>query len=406
MSLFTYKAKRKDTGEIYEGTADFIDQYELYKIIRESGGEIVSFKKHINKNIYSRFSSIRFGGVSTQEKIHFARNFGSMIQAGLAPSRALTVMERQSRNATMRKVIVSINSDISKGKTLAQAMLKYPKIFSELFVAMVRAGEQSGNLADSLKVLALQMERSHSLTRRIRGAMMYPLVVVFAMLIIAVILLTYIVPTLMTTFTGLHVALPASTRFIIFVSDMLRSHGILLALFFGIALLAFYIWSRSVRGKWILHYVLLKLPVVGTIVVEVNAARTARTLSSLLNSGIDAVDAVKITQDVVQNVHYKDVLEKASASIKRGEPFSKVFTANEKLYPTFLAEMIGVGEETGKMGEMLLGVAVYYEDDIEQSTKDISAIIEPLIMIVIGAAVGFFAIAVISPIYSLVNVIS
>jgi type IV pilus assembly protein PilC len=148
------------------------------------------------------------------------------------------------------------------------------------------------------------------------------------------------------------------------------------------------------------------MPIIGTIVKEVNSARTARTLSSLLNSGVDVVEAMQITGEVIQNVHYKAVLKKAEETIKKGEPISKVFGENEKLYPSFVTEMINVGEETGKMGEMLLGVAVYYEDDVEQATKDMSAVIEPLIMVIIGAAVGFFAVAVISPIYSLVNVIS
>jgi type IV pilus assembly protein PilC len=406
MIHFTYKAKKKDTGETYEGMLDAADRYELYRLVRESGGEIISFKSHDNKSFLGRFFSIRFGGVKTAEKIAFARNLGSMISAGLPVSRALTVMERQTKNKTLKKIVNSLNDNISKGKTLAQAMQGYPKVFSQLFISMVKAGEQSGTLAESLKVVALQMDRSYALVRRIRGALMYPIVVVCAMIVIAIILLTYIIPTLMTTFSGLNVTLPWTTQFIVNFSNLVRYHGILLGSGILIVIILFIAWHRSLSGKKFFHYILIKLPIIGTIVKEVNSARTARTLSSLLNSGVDVVEAVQITGDVIQNVHYKAVLKKAEETIKKGEPISKVFGENEKLYPSFITEMMNVGEETGKMGEMLLGVAVYYEDDVEQATKDMSAVIEPLIMIIIGAAVGFFAVAVISPIYSLVNVIS
>jgi type IV pilus assembly protein PilC len=406
MTHFTYKAKKKDTGETYEGMLDAADRFELYRLVRESGGEIISFKSRDNKSLFGRLLSISFGGVKTAEKIAFARNLGSMISAGLPVSRALTVMERQTKNKTLKKIVNSLNDNISKGKTLAEAMQGYPKVFSQLFVSMVKAGEQSGTLAESLKVVALQMDRSYALVRRIRGAMMYPIVVVCAMIIIAIILLTYIIPTLMTTFSGLNVTLPWTTQFIVNFSNVIRYHGILLGSSILIAVILLITWSRRLSGKKFFHYLLIKMPIIGTIVKEVNSARTARTLSSLLNSGVDVVEAMQITGEVIQNVHYKAVLKKAEETIKKGEPISKVFGENEKLYPSFLTEMINVGEETGKMGEMLLGVAVYYEDDVEQATKDMSAVIEPLIMIIIGAAVGFFAVAVISPIYSLVNVIS
>ena len=406
MIHYQYKAKRKDTGEIYEATLEAADRYELYRLIRQSGSEVVSFKSLNDKSLFQRMFSVGLGGINMQEKIHFARNLGSMIQAGLAPSRALSVIERQTKKRSMKKVINSLNTDISKGKTLAESMQKFPKVFSSLFISMVKAGEQSGNLAESLKIVALQLDRANVLVRRIRGALMYPAVVVVAMIIIAVILLTYIVPTLLTTFTGLNVKLPASTLLIVNLSNLLRDHGVLIGFIVVVLLVVLYIVSRLPKGKSVLHYCLIKLPIIGSIVVEVNAARTARTLSSLLSSGVDVVDAVKITEEVLQNVHYKKILSKAGESIKKGQPLSKVFSEHEKLYPTFITEMINVGEETGKMGEMLLGVAVYYEDDIEQQTKDMSSILEPVIMVVIGGFVGFFAIAVISPIYSLVNVIS
>ncbi len=406
MIHFKYKAKRS-TGEIYEGELDANDRYELYKVIKDSGAEVLSYKEHSKGGLKNITIKIPFvSGVKIQERISFARNMGSMIQAGLPASRALTVLSRQTKNKVFQKILDTLNENISKGKTLSDAMTAYPKVFSSLFISMVRAGEESGTLADAMKVVALQMDRSYALSRRVKGALMYPAVVMSAMVVVGVIMLTYVVPTLTKTFSDLNVKLPSSTLFIMSISDLLRNHGILVLLGLIVIIAAIMLWKRQPQGKSVIDYVVLKIPVIGGIIKEVNTARTARTLSSLLNSGVDMVDAIKITADVVQNVHYKAVLNKAQEVIKKGDPISKTFTENEKLYPTFIAEMMSVGEETGKMGEMLLGVAVFYEDDVEQKTKDMSTIIEPVIMVVLAAGVGFFAVAMISPMYSLVNVIS
>ncbi len=408
MPHFIYKAK-KIGGEIYKGEKDAKDRYELYKILKDSGEEIVDYKeKSASFNPIKFLSSIDIpflGSVKTQEKISFARNLGSMISAGLAVSRALSVMERQTRNRALKKVLISIQDDISQGKTLSDSMKKFKNVFSPLFVSMVAAGEQSGTLNDSLKIVATQMDRNYALQRRVRGAMMYPSIILFAMVIIAILMLTYIVPTLMKTFTELKLDLPMSTKFVLWASSTMRDHGLVVLLILVVLVSLYIVWSKTVQGKNIIHYAILKIPVIGNIVKEVNSARTARTLSSLLNSGVDVVESVHITRDVIQNVHYKMVLEKAGESIEKGEPLSKIFTESTKLYPIFLGEMMNVGEETGKMGEMLLGVASFYEEDVEQKTKDMSTVIEPFLMVIIGAAVGFFAVAMISPMYSLVNVI-
>ncbi len=406
MSHFIYKAKKSD-GEIYKGEQDANDRYELYRLIKESGGEVVEVKEKTGKNLnLGKLSSISFGSkIKIQDKINFARNLGSMVAAGLSMSRALSVMERQTKNKALKKILVSLETDVSSGKTLSDSMRSHDKVFSSIFISMVAAGEQSGTLADSLKILSTQMDKTYALQRRIRGAMMYPGVILSVMVLIAILMLTYIVPTLMKTFTELKLELPTSTKLILVISDLFINHGLLVLGFFIVAGAFLYAFSRQTLGKRIIHYSILKIPIIGEIIKEVNAARTARTLSSLLNSGVDVVEAVKITMDVIQNVHYKDILRRAGEAIKKGEPISKIFTENEKFYPLLLGEMMNVGEETGKIGEMLMGVAVFYEEDVDQRTKDMSTVIEPFLMVVIGAAVGYFAVAMITPMYSLVDVI-
>ncbi len=406
MSHFTFKAKRP-SGEIYSSERDAADRFELYKLIRQDGDEIVSVsekKKGLSFKGKLSFSAL-FRRVKTVEKINFARNLGLMLAAGLALSRALSVLERQARNKTLNKIINGIIEEISRGTTLSDAMEKHPKMFSRLVVSMVRAGEQSGTLAESLKTVSSQMDSAYALERRVRGALMYPTIIVFVMIVIAILMFIFVIPTLMQTFTELNVTLPLTTRIILYASNAMQDYGLLILIGFLGVVGAVYKWSKRPSGKKITHSLVLKLPIFGNLVREVNAARTARTLSSLLHGGVDVVESVAITAEVVQNVYFKQVLERAGEAIKKGELMSEIFEENAELYPVFMAEMMGVGEETGQIGEMLTSVARYYEDDVDQKTKDMSTVIEPVLMVVIAAAVGFFAVSMISPMYSLVNAI-
>jgi len=407
MSHFTYKAK-KPGGEIYSAECDAADHYELYKRIRENGDEIVQFQesgqsKGLKMNI--SLGSIT-NGVKMVDKINFARNLGSMLEAGLALSRALSVLERQSGSKNLKKVIIDLSDEISRGTTFSDALEKHKNIFSPLFISMVHAGEQSGTLADSLKVVAMQMDNNYLLTKRIRGAMMYPSVIVSAMILIAILMFIFVIPTLLKTFTDMNVELPATTQAILWISNTIRYQGVFVLAILIVIGGIFYWWAKKPSGKEVIQALILKIPVIGKLIQEVNTARTARTLSSLLSSGVNVVESMEITSNVVQNIQFQKVLKRAGEAIKKGDLMSVIFAEETKLYPVFFSEMMSVGEETGKTGEMLLGVARYYEDEVEQKTKDMSTIIEPFLILAIGGAVGFFAVSMLQPIYSLVGSIN
>ena len=404
MSHFIFKAK-KPSGEIYAGQKDLVDRYELYKVLRESGDELVSLKEKKSMQGLNRSITFNILGehVKMVEKINLTRNLGAMLEAGLPLSRALAVLERQTHNKVLQSILTDLSAAISKGSTFADALARHPKVFQPLFVSMVHVGEQSGALDDSLKALSNQMDSSYSLERRIRGAMMYPGVIVSAMVSIGILMFIFVVPTLVKTFTDLKVQLPLTTRIVFGVSTVIQHQGIWLLLGAIIIFCGIRWWSKTPPGKFFFHGAYLKIPVVGVLVQEVNTARTARTLSSLLSAGVEVVEALDITSTVVQNVHFRAILLKATDAIKRGDLMSKIFEEHAGMYPAFFSEMMGVGEETGKTGEMLLDVAKYYEDEVDHKTKDMSAIIEPVLILIIGAAVGFFALSMISPIYSLVS---
>jgi type IV pilus assembly protein PilC len=282
-------------------------------------------------------------------------------------------------------------------------MKTFPEVFPPMFVSMVMSGEESGKLGDALNVVASQMEKTYLLQKKIKGALMYPSVIIVAMLGIAVFMLIYIVPTLTKTFKEIGTELPASTQFIIWMSDTFQAHMILVLISILSLVVLLVVTSRTKGGKRFFDFTFLHIPVISELIKESNSARTTRTLSSLLTSGVSVVEALNITKDVLQNSYYKEIIEKAKRNVETGAPMSEIFANAEKLYPVFVGEMIAVGEETGDLGGTLLKVAVFYEEEVEQKTKDMSTIIEPFLMLFVGIAVGFFAISMISPIYSVVD---
>ncbi|CAN5190787.1 type II secretion system F family protein [soil metagenome] len=404
MSLYTYKAKDKE-GNPYEGTFEAEDKIKVYAHIREEGGTLLVLSESSSGMSVDKILASIFKDIKMRDKILLAKNLGSMIKAGLSVTRALGVMEKQTKNKKLKDLYHDLAQDVSHGETLSDSMKKKPIIFSPIFYSMVKAGEESGNLADSLDIVAKQMDKSYALVKKVKGALIYPAVILSAMLVIAILMLIYMVPTLTATFKGIGIQLPLSTRIIIAISDFLVTHTIIVIIGFIILIALMSSLFKSAFGKRIIDRVSIKIPVIGEIAKEVQSARTARTLSSLLSSGVDVVMALGVTIDVVQNHLYKQALDKARKAIEKGEPMSSVFMEYENLYPTFVGEMIAVGEETGKISEMLLGVATYYEDEVDEKTKDLSTIIEPVLMIIIGLGVGVFAVSMLAPTYSLVNVI-
>lgn len=399
---FHYKAV-KSSGEPYERTVEAADKFALYQEVRKEGGTVVSLEEDSGalKHYLTELANRSMGRVKTHDVITFARSLGAMISSGLPLSRSLAGLERQTKSRALKKVIAGVARSVEQGSTFADALVSFPHAFPKLFVSMVRAGEESGNLAGALSALAHQMEQSYTLKKKIRGAMTYPVIVLIAMALVATVMFVYVVPTLSGTFIELGVSLPASTRLLVAIGDFVSTHTLAGFGIVATVIVAFVLGVRTARGKRCLDFLLLHTPLIASLVKETNAARTARTLSSLLTAGVEIVAALAITRDVVQNSYFREVLVRAEKNIETGATLTAVFSTAEHLYPPLFSEMVAVGEESGKLSEMLVSVADFYEDGVAERTKNMSTIVEPLLMVVIGAAVGFFAISMISPIYSI-----
>jgi type IV pilus assembly protein PilC len=404
MPTFTYIGKDRQGKPVKEQvTAD--DRFAVYDTARENGHTVDEVRDATQLSIGTFLNMDRINyylsRIKTDELVMMTRNLSSMLIAGLPLSRALSVIERQSSNPRLKGVIIDVAENIQSGSALHESLEKYPKVFSDLYVSMVRAGEEGGTLAEALATLALQMERSSSLKKKIKGAMIYPSIVLVIMLSIGVLMMIYVMPSITATFVDLEVELPATTQVLIATSDFMVANTIFVLCGLVGAIVGFIYALRTYYGKKVFHWIIIRLPVIGQMVKETNSAQTARTLSSLLHSGVDVMRALSITEDVIQNVYYKPVIKEAATRVEKGTPLSETFIEHNKLYPVLVGEMILVGEETGEISQMLEQLATFYESEVEQKTKDLSTIIEPILMVVIGGTVGFFALAMIAPIYSI-----
>jgi type IV pilus assembly protein PilC len=404
MPVFTYTGENKD-GEKVTNTVTAGDRFEVYTLAREQGHTVATIENSSSFNI-KKFLDVErinyhLSRVKQDELVMVTRNLGSMLNAGLTVSRSLSVIERQTKNPKLKGVMKKVIEHINKGGQFNEALALFPKVFDDLYVAMINAGEESGNLSESLKTLAIQMERSSNLKKKIKGAMMYPSIVIIVMVIIGILMMIYVMPQITGVFKSAGQELPATTRFMIAMSEFLVEYTFLAIGGMIGSVVGFIYLLKTKWGKISTSWLVTRLPVIGMMAKEANAARTARTLSSLLNSGVDVIQSIEITEDVLQNVFYKKILREARNRVEKGTSLSETFIERSDLYPILVGEMILVGEETGQIAGMLGELAIYYESEVERKTKDLSTIIEPLLMVVIGGGVGFFALALIAPIYSI-----
>jgi len=404
MAKFTYQGEDAE-GKAVTNTVEADDRFKVYAIARNQGHTVSMIEESSGFNLKKLLNvekiNYLLSRVKEDELVMVTRNLGSMLKAGLTVTRALSVIQRQSSNPRLKGVLNKVVDRINQGDQFNVAIKAYPEVFSDLYVAMIRAGEESGSLAESLQTLAIQMEKSSNLKKKIKGAMIYPSIVIIVMVVIAVLMMIYVMPAITGVFKGMDKELPATTQFLIWASDFMVEYTIFVILGMIGSIVGFIYVLKTKWGKIATSWLVVRLPIIGNLAKEANSAQTARTLSSLLNSGVDVINSINITEEVIQNVFYKEILKEAALRVEKGTALSETFIERKDLYPILVGEMILVGEETGQISGMLGELAIFYETEVERKTKDLSTIIEPLLMVVIGAGVGFFALALIAPIYSI-----
>jgi type IV pilus assembly protein PilC len=403
MPKYFYTAA-KIGGEKESGILEAKDLNHLIQLLKERNLILIRAEIEGKKEKKFKISFPSFG-VSLTEKLFFTRNLLMMISAALSLPKAIEILSNQTKNKKFKLALIEIKEEIQKGKSFSDSIAKYPEIFSEIYQGMIKVGEESGTLEDVLKTLTTQMEREHDLKSKIKGAMIYPAVVVSAMIGIGILMLIMVIPKLAETFKELNVELPATTRFVISLAEFLSQRWYLL-LSFLIFFVFFFRWAlRQKNIKRAFDSLTLKIPVLSSIIKKLNCAYTSRTLSSLISAGVPIVSALEITSRALGNEYYKKALLDSSEKVKKGEKMSEALISYSKFYPETFIQMIAVGEETGQTAQILAKLADFYEEEVSNAAKNLSSLIEPILILIIGVVIGFFAVAMIQPMYSMLGAI-
>lgn len=345
-------------------------------------------------------ADISFGGVTLTDKAVLAKHLAVMLKSGLTIAEALDIVASQAKGK-FKKILLSILKSVESGNSLSSSLAKFPQVFSSLFVNTTLAGEASGNLEKNLDNVAEQLKKEKELVSKIKGAMIYPVVVMAGAAVLGLVMAFLVLPKIIPLFEGLKMDLPFTTRALIWVSHVIEDHG--QAIFFGlVALVALFYWLvKQPFSRPATHLFFLKFPIIKTITKNSNLANFCRTLGTLLKSGLNIDEALEITKDTVSNHYYKKSLARISVRVKQGTKLSDNLAEYEHLFPRLVTSMIKVGEKSGNLEETLFYLAEFYDSEVDIATKSLSTAIEPILLIVIGLAVGGLAISIITPIYKI-----
>lgn len=402
MATFEYTV-HDSKGKVTTGSVDGESKELVAQGLMDQGLTPVIIRQISKAGIFEKIKN--FGLISSSEKVLFAEELATLINAGVPIAQALSILEKQTTNKKFRKALSELSKDVESGLSLSTAMEKHPEIFTSVFVNMTRAGEVGGTMDEALNKLAEQLGKDHELVAKIRGAMIYPAVVLVAMTGAMIYMMLTIVPQLKTMFDDLGGKLPVTTRSLIWISNAFSKYLVITAGIIIFIVIAFR-WAKKniLPFRLFLHKVLLKIPVFGKLTKKVNIARFARTLGSLLSSGVNVQDALQIVADSTTNLVFKDAIIKTMQKVKNGSPIAE----NLKSFPVFPAlvpQMISVGEETGALDEILKKIAIFYDREVDNMTNNLTVLLEPMIMVLIGIMVGYLIISIITPIYTMTNMI-
>lgn len=395
---FSYTATTKD-GKTVHGVAEAVDRSNLLAALHKQDLRPVIIKLAGSKS----GKKGRGKKVKLKELVIFTRQLSTMISAGVPLTRALSTMQSQTESKYFKEVVGTVTKDIEGGMSIGDALAKYPNVFSEVYVNMVKAGEAGGILDEILKRLASQVEQEASMRKKIKSAMMYPMVI-FSITILAFFgIMIFVIPKIakiLTDLGGPDAELPIYTRVMLGISSFMQANAaiIFVALFIVIYLLRRYI--RTPSGKYKFHALLLRTPVIKSLVMKIAIARFARTFASLMAAGVTVLEALEVTGGAIGNKVIEAELREAAKEVKNGKQLSEPLSASPH-FPPIVSQMLAIGEETGQIDTILVKVADFYEEEVETVIDGLSALIEPLMIVVLGSLVGIIAASVMGPIASL-----
>lgn len=396
MKKFQYKA-RTEEGKTIAGLVEAVNQKEAARILRER--KFVPF--YLKEKGQDDFSSllIAFQRVSSKDIAEFTRQLATMITSGLTIIKCLNILQDQSKPA-LAKILAEVVKDIEGGSSLYDALAKHPKAFSKIYLALIKSGEASGALDEVLKRMASSLEKQEEFKRKVRGAMIYPIIVVTGMVAVIFIMMIYVVPKLTSMYEEFGTTLPIATQILIALSKFMSRFWFIFFALVGGAIFGFQTWRKTSLGRNQVDRFILRLPIVGILKTKIILTEITRTFSMLLAAGVTIIETLNIVAEAANSAVFEKSIRKAAKDVEKGLPLTVTFEKFEE-YPPIFSQMIAVGEETGKLDETLLKLSQQFEMESEAAVKALTTAIEPLMMIVLGVGVAFIVISIITPIYNL-----
>ena len=403
MPFFTYKAINNITRRKVFGSIEAKDEENVYRALAEKDLLIISLKKKKSKNNKKGQSLMAvLNKVTAKELVVFSRQFSVMLKASVPVVKALRILTKQTNNPKMQAVLSSIAHDVDGGMQLSKALSQHPKIFSNFFVAMIKSGETSGRLDEVLEYLADQQEKDYDLLSKIKGAMIYPAFILTSLVVVGAVMMIFVIPKLTGILTETGGELPSSTKILIGTSDFMAHYWWLLLFVLVTLIVGIKYFISTKEGKKYWDWLIIKLPIFGGLFRKIYLVRMSRSLATLSEGGIQLVNALQITSEVVSNQVYKNILEETIAEVQDGNSIASVFLQKKEI-PTMVSYMVDVGEQTGKLDVVLNKLSDFYGREIDNMVANLVSLIEPLIMVVLGVAVGLMVAAIIMPMYNLAS---
>jgi len=397
MKRYNYKARSKD-GKTITGVVEASNASVAAKLMRDKGLIVISLSP-ARIGLTSIFQGLK-SRVSSGDVTAFTRQLATMVNAGLPISEALSILRVQAKS-NLEAVLTQIVADVEGGESLSKALGKHPKIFSKTYVALIRSGETGGVLDKVLAKLADDLEKQQEFRGKVKGALIYPIIIIIAMGVVGFIMMVFVMPRLTLLYDQFDTELPIITKITVGVSNAMAKFWPIILLAAGLGFWGFVLYKKTPFGKRKIDQLVFKIPIVGDLQKQIILTELTRTLSLMIGAGVPILESFSIASGVVGNVIISDALNDVASQVEKGFPIAYAFAKHQEAFPFILSQMVAVGEETGKMDEVLSKVSHVFEVESEQKVKALTAAIEPAIMIVLGIGVAFLVISVILPIYNL-----
>lgn len=394
---FRYKA-RNQGGDFQEGIVEASNSSNASNLLQRHNLVVVSIAPEKGSRVLSAVMQL-WEGVSAKDFVMFSRQLAVMIEAKVPLMTAVKGIIEQTDNPFLARVLTEVLSDIDEGKALSESLRKHPNVFSEIYVDMVQSGEVSGNLQKSLEDLANNIEKNYTLSQKVKGVLYYPVFIISAFILVAFLMLAFVIPKLMVIIKETNAKLPITTKMLIASGDFMSQYwwAVLFAMIMGVVSLMYYM--RTEDGKKEFDVIKLKIPIINKVLRYVYLARFAENLSTLVRSGLPIVSALEISARVVGNAVFKDYIMEAAEKVKRGGSIADVFS-KKKDFPSVMIQMIRVGEETGRLDSTLVVMSNFYNREADQIVSNLSSIVEPILIVILGVGVGILVFSIIVPIYN------